>query len=236
MVFLCISPTTTQNLAVWHAVCNHGFVARLLVAVLLALTFGRAAVAQPGPPRPLPPDPAVAVPRHLAHVAEHLSAAQPNDDVGHRAMTEARTSFAAAKAAFSTDDLAAADQLAASCDDLLHAVSQPPGHELPPHEPPPHGPRPTPEDILSRIDFMTAVLANVPSPRVHQLLGFANSVAAGARRKAAAGASDAAWAATRAEAIARAAAHVAIAADPSLAPVLPPPPPKPRKHPPEEPP
>lgn len=149
----------------------------------------------------------------------------PNDDIGRRAITEARTSFGAAQAALGTNDLAAADQLAASCDDLLHAVTGPP----------PHGPQPTPEQILGRIDFMTAILGNVPGTRVHRLLGFANSVAVEARRKAAAGASDAAWEAARAEGIARAAAHVAVAADPSLGPVLPPPPPH-RKHSPQEPP
>ncbi len=205
-------------------VCNHAVVARLLVVVLLALTLGRVAVAQPGPPPP-PPNIAVAVPRHLAHVAAHLAAAEPNDDIGRRAMTEARASFAAAQAALGTNDLTAADQLAASCDDLLHAVNGPP----------PHGPQPTPEEILGRIDFMTAVLKNVPNTRVRQLLAFANSVAVGARRKAAAGAPDAAREAARAEGIARAAAHVAIAADPSLAPVLPPPPKHP-KHPHGEPP
>jgi len=218
-------PTEAKRVVLWHAVCNHASVARLLVVVLLALTLGRAAVAQPGPPRPLPPNPAIAVPRHLAHVAAHLASAMPNDDIGRRAMTEARTSFTAAQAALGTNDLAAADQLAASCDDLLHAVNGPP----------PHGPQPTPEEILGRIDFMTAILGNVPSTRVRRLLGFANSVAVEARRKAAAGASDAAWEAARAEGIARAAAHVAVAADPSLGPVLPPPPPH-RKHPPQEPP
>ncbi|MBC5800554.1 MAG: hypothetical protein GIW94_11375 [Candidatus Eremiobacteraeota bacterium] len=187
--------------------------------MLLALTLGRAAVAQPGPPRPPRPDPAVAVPRHLAHVAAHLAAALPSDDIGRRAMTEARTSFAAAQAALGTN-LAAADQLAASCDDLLHAVDGPP----------PHGPQPQPEEILARIDVMSAVLGTVSGTRVRQLLAFANSVAVGARRKAAAGASDAGWEAARAEGIARAAAHVAIAADPTLGPVLPPPPPRPPKH------
>lgn len=194
--------------------------ARLLIVVLLALTLGRAAVAQPGPPHP-PPNPAVAVPRHLEHVAAHLAAAAPNDDTGRRAMMEARTSFIAAEAALQANDLTAADQLAASCDDLLHAVEGPP----------PHGPQPMPEETLTRIDFMTAVLGNVPSTRVRRLLAWANSVAVAARRKAASGTPDASSEAARAEAIARAAAHVAIAADPSLAPVLPPPKPKHRKHP-----
>lgn len=197
---------------------------RVLVVALLVLTLGRAAAAQPGPQRPPPPNPTVAVPRHLAHVAAHLAGTQASDDIGRHAMTEARASYAAARTALAANELTAADQLAASSDDLLHAVDEVPPHGPPPQGPAPRGPQPTPEEILGRVDFMTALLTNVPSARVRQLLDFANAVAIGARRKAAAGAADAAWQAMRAEAIARAAAHVAIAADPSLGPVLPPPP------------
>jgi hypothetical protein len=80
---------------------------------------------------------------------------------------------------------------------------------------------------LARIDGFTAVLATVPEIRVQALLTFARGVADQARQEAVRGEADAGWEAARAEAIARAATHVAIAADPSLAPALPPPRPPP---------
>jgi hypothetical protein len=123
----------------------------------------------------------------------------------------------AAQLALAGHALRTADELAASADDLLAAADGPRAH----------GQDLDPAQILARIDGLTAVLATVSEARVQALLTFARDVADKARAKAARGQADAGWEAARAEAIARAATHIAIAADPSLAPALPPPKPPP---------
>ncbi len=165
---------------------------------------------------PPPPNPRVAVPLHLDRVREHLRSATAADELGRRCLGEANESIASAAQASARGDLSGADQLAASADDLLRAVSGPPAGR----------PKPPAEDVLGRVDTMAIALALVKTPRAAALLALARDVAANARRAAANGLEAAATVgAMRAEAIARAAAHVAIAADPGLANALPPPPP-----------
>ena len=209
----------------WHAVCRPLIVARVLLTLLIAALPVLPAQAQGAPPGPPPglPDPAVAVPRHVLRVANHLGGVSASDDVGRRALSEAHISLSAAQAALAEKSFRAADELAASADDLIHVVNGPP----------PHARLRDPAEILPRVAFVDSVLATVTQRRVRELLAFANGVADGARTKAALGESDAGREAERAEAIARAAAHVAIAADSSLAPVLPAP--KPRRPPPGDP-
>ncbi len=209
----------------WHASCKESSVASIpLVVAILAAVVTRPGFAQPrpGPGAPVPPD--VAVPRHLAHVADHLRDASPGDDLGRRTLGEAKVSFAAATADVASGKLSAADQLAASADDLIHASGG---------EPPPRGLPRAPDDaalVLDRVDLMSSALSSLRSTRVRTLLALAQNVAGTARREAAAGTPEAARDARRAEAIARAAVHVALAEDPTLSPALLPPPPHPPKH------
>ncbi len=200
--------------------------ARVLLTILIAALTVLPAHAQGEPPQgppPGPPDPTIAVPRHVLRVVDRLSGVVASDDVGRRALSEAYVSLSTARAALAQKSFRAADELAASADDLIHAVNGPP----------PHARLSDPAEILPRVAFVESVLASVTQRRVRALLAFANGVADGARTKAARGEPDAGREAARAEAIARAAAHVAIAADASLAPALPPP--KPRRPPPGDP-
>lgn len=181
------------------------------IVIMVLATLGPAE-AGPGPPAP-PPNPTLAVPRHLEAVSDHLSDARTPDRIGQRALAEARTSLSAARLALATHALRTADELAASADDLIRAADGPPQH----------GQGLDPAQILARVDGFAAVLVTVQDSRVQTLLTFARDVTDLARQKAARSEADAGWEAARAEAIARAATHVAIAADPSLAPALPPP-------------
>lgn len=197
--------------------------ASIVAIVILTL---QAAAAQPGPVAPPPPPPPprhrpLPVPQHIEAVAEQLSLARAPDVDGGEALAEARASLAAARTALSANALRTADELAASADDLIHAADGPPHH----------GVGLDPAKILERMAGFASVLVAVPGARVHRLLTLADGVADEARRKAARGDADAGWEAARAEAIARAATHVAIAADPSFAPLPPPKPPRPPDQP-----
>ncbi len=187
------------------------FAARLLAATLTCALLG----ATPGPPAP---DQASAVSRHLAHAAQHVAGAVATDSIGRRAVREAMLSLARARAAAARGSFLACDELAASADDLVRAAVPPP---LP--GPDPHPPRPA-LMILAGSDVIASALASSTVPRVRTLLDFANSVADAARRQIALNDSVAAETAERGEAIVRAAAHAAIAEDPTLAPILPRPP------------
>ena len=182
----------------------------LALGVVLGLAlFADAGAARPAPP---PPNPAVAVSRHVAAATEHVNEARTVDEVGQAALTEARGCLDAARAAIAHGGFPEADHLAASADELVRAADSTASPQPPPREA---------AQVLANVDAIVATLMPPAQPRVGTLIALAERVAARARRDVALGNSDGVTGAARAEAIARAAAHVAIAHDPALENVLP---------------